>query len=254
MFFILSKVFLFLFSPFTWLAISLLLFIYVKNNVWKKRFLWSTVFIFFFFSNGFIVNRLISLWEIDGIKTENMQQFENGIVLSGMFEYNKDLDRLSARRGSDRIWQTIQLYKKKKIKRIIITGDSGYVFKKGLHEAKQLKEVLISMGIPGEDILIESKSRNTHENAKETKALMDKHGLSTKNNLLITSSMHMRRAKACFEEEGILCTPFTTDHYIVHEESISMTEFIPSTGAFKMWDRLFKEWIGYSVYAIMGYL
>jgi uncharacterized SAM-binding protein YcdF (DUF218 family) len=146
------------------------------------------------------------------------------------------------------------LYKKKKIKRIIITGDSGYVFKKGLHEAKQLKEVLISMGIPGEDILIESKSRNTHENAKETKALMDMHGLSTKNNLLITSSMHMRRAKACFEEEGILCTPFTTDHYIVHEESISMTEFTPSTGAFIMWDRLFKEWIGYSVYAIMGYL
>lgn len=191
---------------------------------------------------------------MDGIKTENMRQYENGIVLSGMFEYNKDLDRLSARRGSDRIWQAIQLYKKKKIRRIIITGDSGYVLKKGLHEAKQLKEVLISMGIPDKDILIESKSRNTHENAKETKALMDRYGLSTKNNLLITSAMHMRRAKACFEEVGIRCTPFTTDHYIVHEESISISEFIPSTGAFNMWDRLLKEWIGYSVYGIMGYL
>jgi len=191
---------------------------------------------------------------MDGIKTENMRQYENGIVLSGMFEYNKDLDRLSARRGSDRIWQAIQLYKKKKIKKIIITGDSGYVLKKGLHEAKQLKEVLISMGIPNKDILIESKSRNTHENAKETKALIDRLGLSTNNNLLITSAMHMRRAKACFEEVGISCTPFTTDHYIVHEESISISEFIPSVGAFNMWDRLLKEWIGYSVYGIMGYL
>jgi len=171
-----------------------------------------------------------------------------------MFEYNKDLDRLSARRGSDRMWQAIQLYKKKIIKKIIISGDSGYVFKKGLHEAQQLKEVLVSMGIPDQDILIENKSRNTYENAKETKALMDKHGLSTKNNLLITSAMHMRRAKACFEEAGIICTPFTTDHFTVHEESISISEFIPSIGAFNMWDRLLKEWIGYSVYGIMGYL
>ncbi len=254
MFFVLSKIFLFLFSPFTWLVISLVLYVYIKNEVWKKRLLWSTLVIFFFFSNGFIVNRFISLWEVDGVRTENVPQYENGIVLSGMFEYNKDLDRLSARRGSDRMWQAIQLYRKKKIKRVIISGDSGYVLKEGLHEARQLRDMLISMGIPGEDILIESSSRNTHENAKETRKLMDKLGLSKKNNLLITSAMHMRRAMACFEEEGIQCAPFTTDHYSVKAESISITEFIPSVSAFNAWDRLLKEWIGYTVYGIMGYL
>ena len=80
--------------------------------------MWSAVVIFFFFSNGFIVNRLVSLWEIEGVKVENLNQHEYGVVLSGMFEYNKDLNRLSARRGADRIWQAIQLYKKKKIKKI----------------------------------------------------------------------------------------------------------------------------------------
>ena len=30
-------------------------------------------------------------------------------------------------------------------------------------------------------------------------------------NLLITSSIHMRRAKACFDKEGLLTTPFPVD-------------------------------------------
>ena len=71
--------------------------------------MWSALIIFFFFSNGFIVNRFVSLWEIEGSNIEDLQQYENGIVLSGMFEYNNDLNRLSARRGADRIWQAIQL-------------------------------------------------------------------------------------------------------------------------------------------------
>ena len=216
--------------------------------------MWSTLVIFFFFSNGFIVNRLVSLWEIDGVKSTEIHSHENGIVLSGMFEYNKDLDRLSARRGADRIWQAIQLYQNKKIKKIIITGDTGYVVKKGLHEASQLREDLIAMGIPKKDILIENASRNTHENAHFTKLLIEKMGLSKKSNLLITSSTHMRRAKACFAKEGISCTAYTTDHYNIHANPISIMEFVPSHNAFIMWDKLIKEWVGYTMYNIMGYL
>ena len=54
------------------------------------------------------------------------------------------------------------------------------------------------MGIPENDIIIENKSRNTHENAFYTAQLFEKNGFSKSNNLLITSSMHMRRAQACF--------------------------------------------------------
>ena len=216
--------------------------------------MWSALFVFFFFSTGFIVDRLVSLWEIEGLQIEKLKQHEYGIVLSGMFEYNKDLNRLSARRGVDRIWQAIQLYKKKKINKIVITGDSGYVLKEGLHEAKQLRQDLISMGIPEEDIIVENKSRNTHENAHQTRLIFEKKGFSKQNHLLITSSMHMRRALACFEKEGISCSPFTTDHYSIHNESISLTEFIPSQNAFAMWDKLIKEWAGYTMYNIMGYL
>ena len=58
------------------------------------------------------------------------------------------------------------------------------------------------MGIPENDIIIENKSRNTHENAFYTGQLFEKNGFSKSNNLLITSSMHMRRAQACFENKA----------------------------------------------------
>ena len=48
--------------------------------------------------------------------------------------------------------------------------------------------------------------------------------------------------------------PFTTGHYAIHSESISITEFIPNQNAFVMWDKLIKEWVGYTVYNLMGYL
>ena len=118
----------------------------------------------------------------------------------------------------------------------------------------QLKQDLVSMGIPASDIIVESKSRNTHENAHQTRLVFEEKGFSKQNNLLITSSMHMRRALACFAKEGLSCTPFTTDHYSIHSETIAITEFIPSNNAFTMWDKLIKEWVGYTMYNIMGYL
>jgi uncharacterized SAM-binding protein YcdF (DUF218 family) len=174
MFFILSKLLAFLFSPFLWFFISFFLFISLKNEKWKLFFKRIAIFILIFFTLGFPINFLVARWEVAGTRMENVGNYEIGVVLSGMVVYNKDLKALSARRGIDRIWQTITLYKKGKIKKILISGDSGYVIRKGLHEADQLKEVLVEWGIPSEDIIVENKSKNTFENAKFTGNLMKK--------------------------------------------------------------------------------
>lgn len=95
------------------------------------------------------------MWEIEGKKMNQIDHYDVGIVLTGMFEYNNDLETLSARRGTDRIWQALNLYHAHKIKKILITGDHGYVSDRGLHEAQQLKDVLIAWGIPKDDIITE---------------------------------------------------------------------------------------------------
>ena len=254
MFFILSKVLAFLISPFLWFLTSMLLFFFLKNELWKKRFKYLTLFILVFFTSGLPLGFLVRNWEVSGKKIEIMNEYDIGIVLSGMFEYNRDLEVLSVRRGADRIWQTISLYKAKKIRKILISGDSGFVIRKGHHEADQTRQILINWGIPSEDIIIENKSQNTHENAVNTTKLLKK-SYSNKSFLLITSALHMKRASACFRKEGLQFGVFTTDHY-TRRKKVEFTPdiFLPSINSFVLWEAFLKEVIGYSVYSLQGYL
>ncbi len=254
MFFILSKILSALLSPFLWVVLLWISYVWIKAPKPKKVLLWFSICLSILFSNSFIIGRFVASWEVPGTKTEALKTYDYGIVLSGMFEFNGALDRLSARRGSDRLWQAIHLYHKGKIKKMILSGDSGYVFKEGLHEADQLKRLLIEQNIPASDILIENKSRNTHENAQETLKLLKERGLVSNSFILITSAIHMHRAEACFKKEGLDCAKFSTDHYYDPSSTLSLNSFVPSAEAFIMWKRMIKEWIGTIMYRLFGYL
>lgn len=254
MFFILSKILSFVISPFLWFLTSMFLFFFLKNEKWKKRFKYLTIFILVFFTSGFPLGFLMSNWEVPGKKIEQMHQYDIGIVLTGMFEYNRDLNVLSVRRGADRIWQAISLYKSKKIKKILISGDSGFVIRKGLHESDQTKEILVHWGIPSKDIIVENKSQNTHENAVNTSKLINEK-FSNQRYLLITSALHMKRASACFRKEGLKFGVFTTDHYS-RKTKVEFTPdiLLPSVNSFVVWEAYLKEVVGYAVYSFQGYL
>ncbi|MFT5861092.1 MAG: uncharacterized SAM-binding protein YcdF (DUF218 family) [Flavobacteriaceae bacterium] len=254
MFFILSKALLFLLSPFFWLILCAAGALFLKSAKWKNRLKWWALGIFIFFSNSIIFSEFCGLWEVPGKRIEDVKNYDVGIVLGGMFEYNGDLDEISIRRQGDRLIQAVTLYKTGKVKKLLITGDSGYVTDRGLHEAKQVKELLIAWGIPAEDILTEEKSINTYENAVETAKILKKHK-EIKTYLLITSGIHMRRSLACFERAGLKCESFSTDLYTNQTGSYHWDQyFIPNVDNFTTWNKLFKEMIGYMVYDVRGYI
>jgi len=186
---------------------------------------------------------------------ELVKTHDIAIVLGGMSEYNSDLKELSFRRQGDRLFQAITLYKTKKVRKLLISGDSGYLTERGLHEANQIKAILIKWGIPAQDILTEEKSVNTHENAKETKRLLDKSYPEIESYILVTSGIHMKRALACFKKEGMKCTPFSTDLYANQTRNYFWDQyFIPTIDNFTNWNKLLKEVVGYMSYDAIGYL
>jgi len=253
MFFILSKILAFVLSPF---LIFYSLFVggfVVRGEFWKKRLLKLAFAFLLFFSLPMPIKFLISIWETKGEKIEKVEKYEIGVVLSGMVEYNNDFQRLTARRGADRIWQALNLYKTGKIKKILISGGSGYVIKKGLDEANQLKEILILWGIPEEDIISESDSKNTYENALFTTKKLEEIGYK-KRFLLITSAIHMKRAAACFSKQNLHFDVFTTDHYIEQNATFTFDQLLPSIHSFVNWEVFLKEFTGYYVYKLQGYL
>lgn len=253
MFFLLSKLLLFLLSPLTWVIIGMGFAFFSKSARWKKRGRVTAIVVVLFFSNTFIYKEFCRQWEVFGTPISQVKHHDVGIVLGGMAEYNNDLKTLSIRRGGDRIWQTISLYKAGKIDKILISGDNGDLTNKGLHEARQMKELLVSWGIPAKDILTETVSRNTYENAVETKKVLNRSFPECDSYLLITSGRHMRRALACYEGQGLQCTPYSTDLYTGPKRSYTFDELvIPEVATLYDWHGLLKEWVGYLAYAVTG--
>ncbi len=253
MFFVLSKILLFLTVPVTWIGACLAYGFYTKNKRRKKRAFWSAAIMFFIFSNQIIFDEFMRAWEVDGTKNEHVEHYDAAIVLGGMAYYNTDLERINFVRGSDRIFQALRLYERGKVDKIMICGDSGSLRDDGLDEAEQVKTYLLEIGVPEQDIIIENKSKNTHENAEFAADIL-KSGDYGDRFLLVTSGYHMRRALACFKAEGLDCTPYSTDHFTGERWFTLDRLFMPSIATLNNWKILTKEWLGYATYSIMGYL
>jgi len=255
MFFILSKIAYFFIHPFSWLIVAVLLAFFTKRPRLKKVARWSAVFVLLFFSNSFVFKEFIRLWEVETVQITKESSYDVAIVLGGMFEYDETAKRISARRGADRIWQALDLYHKGVVKKLFISGDHGYVSDRGLHEAQQIKDALVNWGIPETDIITENSSRNTHENALESSKILRQSYPHFDSFLLVTSSHHMRRAKACFEKQNIQCDVYPTDQFTGGKRFYNWDEyFIPNVDNFGYWFALIKEWVGFTTYAIMGYI
>lgn len=254
MFFALSKIFSFLTHPFSWILIAFIISWWTKRPRLARYSFRGAIIALLFFTNSFIFLEFARLWETEGTKIEDVQHYDCAVVLGGMAEYDNSHQRLSIRRGGDRIWQAINLYHLGKVDKILISGSNGFLVDETLNEAVQFKEVLIQNGIPASDILVEDQSKNTYENAVESKKVIDAHP-EINTVLLVTSALHMRRAKGCFEAAGFeKMGCFTTDHYTGEKRGYSVDQWlIPNASNLNSWENLIHEWIGFVSYKIMGY-
>jgi len=92
--------------------------------------------------------------------------------------------------------KAIELYLKRFSRKIIFTG--GYNNKLGQIESEFGKKMAISRGVKPEDIITESVSSNTKENAREAFNQINEYKLPSKTILLISKSYHARRLKMTF--------------------------------------------------------
>ena len=252
MFFILSKILNYCFQPLVWIVVLMALALFKKNKRTRKRSLTAAFLILVIFSNSFIVTKITSIWSVNPQKIGSC--YDVGIVLGGgTVTFDKKYHRNTYRENVDRLLQAVSLYEKGKIKKILITGGAGNLIYKDVKEANLMNSFLRNIKIPSSDILIDTLAENTHQNAVYSKKILDKYP-DFKKFLLITSSVHMRRAMGCFEKEGIQVTPFPTN--LVNSDNPWNLEylFIPQASNFLIWDGTIHEMTGYMVYKIMGYV
>ena len=252
MFFALSKLLGFLITPLVWIIVLLFYSLLSKYPNRKKKCLRWALGLTLLFSNSFLFDECSRLWEIPATRFENLKSYDAGILLGGMSVYDEGLDRAQFFRGVDRLIQTVELYKRGRIKKIIFTGGSGRLLHPEMKEGNYIKRYLLYMGIPESDFIIESESQNTRENALFTKVLMDKENIKG-NFVLITSAFHMRRSLACFNKVGIAVDTYSTDRYAGPRKYEFDHLFIPNVSIMEAWETLIHEFVGFVTYKIAGY-
>ena len=96
-------------------------------------------------------------------------------------------------------------------------------------EAKIAKRMLVSLGVPENMILVETKSINTTQNAKFSAEILREQGFSRP--ILVTSAFHMKRAVLNFEKQDITVTPYPADYQVTHHPVFHYTKLRPQTEA-----------------------
>ncbi len=252
MFFYLSKTIYFLLMPLGLILICFVLAWKLKRIRWKRYCRYAGIFLCFLFTNPFLSNEFIGWWEYKPVPLSQLQnQYDLAIVLTGIADNQREpKDRVYFNKGADRITHTVQLYKMGKVKKILLAGGSGSFGTPDLLESDNLKRAMVMMGVPDSLIMVENKSKNTHQSAVNTAEMLE--GQKYDRVLLITSAFHMRRAYASFTKAGMQVNPFPADFY-ASKRAYTPNVWIPNPGAMVKWTVLFHEILGLLTYKVMGY-
>ena len=253
MFFALSKILQYLLSPLVWiLTIFVLSFCFKKDNV-KKGLRITTLVLLLLFTNPLLVNLSLGAWEEKPVQESELAEcYDYGIVLTGMIFYDTENGKIEFGQSTDRILEAVRLYYTGRIEKIFISGGSGLLLDQTHKESQLLKDYLTSINVPEEDIIIETESRNTHENAVEAAKVL-RPTESSDTYLLITSASHFRRAAKCFENEGFSFDSYPVDYCSRKLGANPETWLIPAPSTFATWNMLIHEIAGYVMYDWSGY-
>ena len=164
---------------------------------------------------------------------------------------DKENGSLSFGEAADRLTEGLILYRTGRIKTILISGGSGSL-KDDTRESMLAKAFLTeNCGVPDSVVFIDTVSRNTYENAVESKKVMNAEGL--KSAIIITSAWHMRRAEGCFKKVGLYVAIHPTDGLYNIQKFYLSDLIVPDTRNNVKWENLMHEIVGVIIYKLYGF-
>ena len=173
------------------------------------------------------------------------------IVLGGGMdaEVNEVRGGYELNRSGDRFTEGLRLAELYPGARLVITGGIGDIDQAGEPEAVAAERFFLDFGIAKERLVVESKSRNTEENALLTKALVvPKPGETW---LLVTSAFHMPRSVGVFRTAGFEVVPWPVDYRSTGSETFGVTLHQPAENV-TVTTLAIREWVGLAAYYLTG--
>lgn len=260
----LYKLIKFLIYPYTWLCLvlaALTLILFLSSATRRAR--WVRVLAIFACVLVFIVGNPIVSQTLVGLLEQATPPFDQsapkqfdaivvlagGVLDKGTLRPEPELTDLSVHRticGAD-------LFTRGWAPRLLLTGGDATVFGQGPQESLEMKALATRLGVPGNAMTTETRSRTTYENAVETKRM-----LGDARVIVVTSAYHLPRALALFRKQGLDATGYACGHMAQHRpgdlRDRNPIDLIPTVWALAETTRAVNELVGIFVYWVAGKL
>ena len=153
------------------------------------------------------------------------------VVLGGGFNSDPQIPLTSRIDDNSlvRLIEGIRIYRKISGVKIVVSGRNISL---------AMAEIAKAIGVPEDDIIIESKSKDTKDEAKIIKSIVNDEPF-----ILVTSAWHMPRSMAMFKKLGMSPIPAPTGH-LVRRRFLSPSSFFPRARDLYKSERAFHEYLG----------
>jgi len=255
MFFYAAKVLWFLAQPSSLIAIALAMGAILAGTAWHK------------FGRGLLVAGLAALLVcgLSPLSDALIVPLENrfarpdlasgspiaGIVVLGGAEDSR-ADPLRELAGlneaAERMTEAIALARRFPAARLVLSGGTAGPLASGLPGATSMGRLLEALGVARERVTLETRSRDTYENAVFTKGLVNPR--AGERWLLITTAWHMPRAMGCFRQAGFAVEPWPVDYRTSGRIEVWRNSSIPE--GLRQMDFIMREYAGLLMYYLRG--
>jgi uncharacterized SAM-binding protein YcdF (DUF218 family) len=173
------------------------------------------------------------------------------VVLGGGLEGGVNLVRggYELNSSGDRFVEAAILAARHPEAKVVVTGGAADLILNGEADGVTAPRLLTALGVAPERLILESKSRNTYENAVFTKEMVNAKPGETW--LLVTSAFHMPRSVGLFRKAGFDVVPWPSDYRTSGRETIGIAQDNPQDSLQNM-SMALREWAGLFAYWMTG--
>ncbi|RUR27465.1 YdcF family protein [Legionella qingyii] len=150
---------------------------------------------FFFLITAIALYSFVAMYVTKNAEKDEKRQADVILVLGAKAYRNNSYNLCLVAR----VKHAVDLYKANLAPKLLFSG--GTDIEDGANEARTMKKIALSLGVPTEDILLESESTSTYENLLFSKRLLQAKQL--KSIILVTEPFHAPRAILVAQKLGL---------------------------------------------------
>lgn len=234
-----------------------------RKQRWQLSLIVIALVVLWLGGNKWVSTGLARSLEWRYLPPEEIPNAEVIVVLGGGTEPAQyPRSAVEANSAVDRVLHAGRLYHQGKSPHILLSGGHISWLEPGdSSPAAEMAELLVMMGVPEDALWLEEESLNTYENALNSAGMLAEKGIDEI--LLVTSALHMPRAVALFEYQGLTVIPAPADFTVTEAgwENLFSGDIqkyflylFPNASSLSLTTNVMKEYLGMLFYKLRGWI